>query len=384
MIENFIQNFSDQNKFLKNKNIDTLHKLISFSNENIQICEFLINNIDFFTIEDINYKDNYGWNSILNACSISSNDSHLDLVKLLIKKGADINSQDINGFTPLMVSCGIYKSKNNNKLVEFLLENKCDINLKDNYGNTALIISCKQFDVNPKNKNLKLLIRYGANINDKNTSGCTALMIACNTIDTNSYLYNIRTLLKNGIDVNIQDKYGYTALMYCIFLKNESKLEVSKLLIDKSNLNLQDFFGNTSLMLCCQNLNIPYNKKLFKLLYKNTDCNLFTKFTRYNSLMILCETNNNQINLAKLLMNKTDLDHKNFNNKLINDVCRIEYKVLFERNIFKIIQNMKIYVSECIICDENKNGIKCKYDHFTCLECLNKLNVKCHGCQLFF
>jgi hypothetical protein len=117
---------------------------------------------------------------------------------------------------------------------------------------------------------------------------------------------------------------------------------------------------------------------------KGTDCNLYTNDTLYNALMLLTEYNINQYELSKLLRTKTNLSHRNINNKTIDKICKNEYLDLFVKKIEDLISNYTVVKSECIICvSENIDCIVCNYDHHTCLECMQKSNGKCEACQLF-
>ncbi len=55
---------------------------------------------------------------------------HLDIVKSLIKQGADINSENAGGYTALMKS----SSSGHLGIVKYLIENGADIEAKNEYG----------------------------------------------------------------------------------------------------------------------------------------------------------------------------------------------------------------------------------------------------------
>ena len=98
--------------------------------------------------------------------------------------------------------------------------------------------------------------------------------------------------------------------------------------------------------------------------------------------MILCEYNTDQYELAECLKEKTNLNHKNNKNKLINKICLPEYKKLFKKSIIDVINNNDIVYSECIVCkNKNVKCIRCKSGHTTCLYCLKKYILICEGCN---
>ncbi len=63
---------------------------------------------------------------------------HLDLVKLLVSKGAEVNAKNNDEYTPLhhAVSCA-YDRPINIEIVKFLISLGADVNAKNRYGHTA-------------------------------------------------------------------------------------------------------------------------------------------------------------------------------------------------------------------------------------------------------
>ena len=93
-----------------------------------------------------------------------------ELIKEIIKNGAQINAQDEYGSTALHIAT----QYNNNDVVSTLIKLKTDLNMQDQQGNTAL-----HYAVIIKNKiATEALITVGANPNIKNNDNKTALKIA--------------------------------------------------------------------------------------------------------------------------------------------------------------------------------------------------------------
>ncbi len=60
---------------------------------------------------------------------------HMDVMGILIDKGADVNARSKNGATALILAA----DKGNAEIVKFLIDRGADINAKDGNG-TALIV----------------------------------------------------------------------------------------------------------------------------------------------------------------------------------------------------------------------------------------------------
>lgn len=133
------------------------------------------------------YTPLHGIVLVVHHPSFNSEYDLIELMELMIKKGANVNAKNINGDTPFSLSFG------NLKLM-MLMITKADVNLSDNRGMTMLYRSVLE-----KNWSItKLLIENGANPNIKNEDFCFPIELA--------YLqkrYDVVEYLKdNGADVN--------------------------------------------------------------------------------------------------------------------------------------------------------------------------------------
>ena len=137
----------------------------------------LINNSDPCLI---NMIDDAGMTCLMYSC-INNNE---DIVKSLLKTGADINIQDTFGCSALIWS---FIHNNNINIIDLLIKNNININIQDIYGNTALMWSS--------------FIKHNSDISI--------------------------FLIKNGASVFIENKFGKDALYYAQISKN--KRVVSKI-----------------------------------------------------------------------------------------------------------------------------------------------------------
>ena len=125
-----------------------------------------------------------------------------------------------------------------------------------------------------------------------------ALMFACRYVNTHSNIETVKLLLENGADPNLKDVGIWTALMMaCKYVNTDSNPEIIKLLLNQNNI----------------------------------DVNITTNDTESNALMLLCQHNSNQHEIATLLKSETNLNHRNYQNKKIEDICLPEYKKIFPK-----------------------------------------------------
>jgi ankyrin repeat protein len=219
-------------------------------NDNFNLFKLLINKVDI----------NATYNNGNTALIIAVDKNNLQIVQLLIAKGADINIKNNNGYTALIFAVG----KNNLQIVQLLIAHGADVNIKNNNGYTALIFAIA------KNNLLiaTLLLENGANINIQNTKGATILINAI----INKHLEILTFLIQKGADINIKDIQGNTALIIAIITQN---LEIAKLLIEHgANINIINNDGLNAYFIACQNRNDDIAKLLIT---KGADTSLINK-----------------------------------------------------------------------------------------------------------
>ncbi|MCK9417158.1 ankyrin repeat domain-containing protein [Candidatus Dojkabacteria bacterium] len=155
-----------------------------------------------------------------SALSIASYYGILDIVKELIKAGANLNIQDSTGKTPLMLAI----IKNEINIVKELIKAGADVNIKDN-KNYYAIHWCNSYIY------MEELIKVGADINVQDDDGNTVLIYAAN----NEHLSIVKELIKAGANVDIANYDDITALV-CAAIKNNIKI-VDILLKNRKNKN---------------------------------------------------------------------------------------------------------------------------------------------------
>ena len=208
------------------------------------------------------------------------------VVELLVASGADVNAKDQDGSTPLheaVVSIDFlseeeiieannievgeeYKilEKNIIDIVKLLIKHGADANAKDNYVGTPLhdAVLLGYRDI------AELLITNGADVNQEFEDGMPLLhyAVALGFEDV------VELLISSGTDIDTRDTHSQTALHEAAW---EDYRDISELLIDKgANINVRDKNGDTPLHVAALN----GHKELFDLLItKGGDVNVKNK-----------------------------------------------------------------------------------------------------------
>ena len=117
------------------------------------------------------------------ALNLAIDADSLDIVKLLLARGADVNGKGVMGFTPL-----ISASQRNLKIVDFLLSKGAKPNQQNDYGDTAIIFAAN----NGETEIVATLLKHGAQINGG--TGWTPLMQAA----YNGHVDTVKYILKHN------------------------------------------------------------------------------------------------------------------------------------------------------------------------------------------
>jgi ankyrin repeat protein len=80
---------------------------------------------------NVNVTDDYSWTPLMRACRRG----YLEVVNLLLDKGADLEAKDQYGATALIIASSEFRVD----VVKMLLDKGADVNTKDRNGWTALM-----------------------------------------------------------------------------------------------------------------------------------------------------------------------------------------------------------------------------------------------------
>lgn len=263
---NIIKYFIDNNLIdIKNNNIDnnkSTFLLLALNREknsgNFEMSEYLLN-----AGVDINFVDRYYHLNGKTALMIASEIGAINIVKLLLEKGANPDVLSDKWMTALDYA----KLKKNNEEIIDLLKN-----YGKNYGKNDEIVEAIK---NGNTNFVKTKVQNGLNINTKIKcsidnwisnieSEYTLLNLAVNyeKIDIVNYLLN------NKADVNIAEtKYQMAPLHHAVRLGNYKIVEL--LVSFGSNINQEAFDKNTPIFFICNAIGkLDENKENIDKIYK--------------------------------------------------------------------------------------------------------------------
>jgi len=111
---------------------------------------------------NISYFDEDGNTALHLICKRESREFKLEIVRILIRNGANVNAENFNKKTPLHLLCEKSKHfEDSISIVNILIRNGCDINALDNNGKSPIKIA---YDSGTFIWFLTFLIQCGANI----------------------------------------------------------------------------------------------------------------------------------------------------------------------------------------------------------------------------
>jgi len=153
----------------------------------------------------------------------AANKSNLEMIKLLVEKGADVNGKSKDGLTPVMAAVTAESAAARQEAVKFLLEKGADLNVRyllNGFGVTPLMLAVQQKDLEV----VKLILAHKVDVNSyDNNTRWTALMAAVN----DNSLEIVKELLAKGANVNFKAKNNVTALAIA---QSNNNTEMVKLL----------------------------------------------------------------------------------------------------------------------------------------------------------
>ena len=223
---------------------------------NQKAIELLTNSID------INAK----LSSTKTLLHIAVQENNIEIVKFLLKHGANPNAKDANGNTPLheVMSEFFLYEQSSKIIVKLLLEYGADINIKNKYGETLLdvvLIKSKKYYRLIIREFIEFLLDNGAKFNKPEAEIIYAVL-------TND-IAKVKSLLEKGVDVNT-----VAPTLFYWALKNKH-IEIIKLLLKYGadpDTNIYDWGRTTPILELLGNIYVsadPEDIEIIKLLLEH-------------------------------------------------------------------------------------------------------------------
>jgi ankyrin repeat protein len=177
--------------------------------------------------------------------------NRIDVVKLLITRGARVNAANTSGRRALDEAISLKRPD----IAELLLKNGANPNLTDNLFGEPVLTSVVGFlDMS----GAKLLVRYKADVNARGERDMTPLMKAAAIGSAEMAEF----LLASGARVNDADQSGWTALLYAVNGNRQAAMET--LLKHGASITAKDNIGRSPLSIAIEKGDIENVKRLVK------------------------------------------------------------------------------------------------------------------------
>lgn len=164
---------------------------------------------------------------------------HVNIVKLLVRHGADVNSTTKTNSTPLRAAC----FDGHFEIVKYLVGHGADIEVANRHGHTCLMIACYKGHY----RIAQYLLSLRADVNRRSVKGNTALHDCAES----GSLEILQLLLEHGAIIDV-DSYG--------------KIERE---------TVQQHFSHSNSLLICRNDPTPRSERD----WTHRNCRAFNKFT---------------------------------------------------------------------------------------------------------
>ena len=134
-------------------------------------------------------------------------------VKALLDGGADVNLENDNGTTPLLAAAGMMRPQWRLEVIKLLLEKKVIIDHKNSIGDYALKSAVFMSDIEAA----RLLLEGGARTDLKDGKGKSLLMNVCDYIFSTIAVQMTELLLYYRAPIGIRDNEGRDALLHAVY-----------------------------------------------------------------------------------------------------------------------------------------------------------------------
>lgn len=156
----------------------------------------------------------------------------MDVVKCLVKAGANVNSKTKTNSTPLRATA--YDGRID--IVSYLVEHGAEVNVKNNFDNTPLMVAC----YNGHRTVVSYLIEKGAGLNVQDRQGNTVLHYAVER----GHVDIVKDLVSKQV-LQLPNKLGLTPLLLA---SNECKTEMVEYLVTRAEYSEVEIINSLELL----------------------------------------------------------------------------------------------------------------------------------------
>ena len=204
------------------------------------------------------------------------NENQMDIVRYLVKKGADVNTADVL-FRRTVLEIAI-KNKNL-EMIQFLIKNGADVNYNKSRKKTTPLMTAVSTE-NVSMEIVECLLKNGADINAVGYGGDNALALA---VERGNFEL-VKFLVENGANVNAGEGMSQIKTPLICAVEKKNKEIVSFLIDNGADVNVCDDSDGLALVLAAMSNDV----EMMKLLIKNgADVNNQDNCRRMSPLMFL-------------------------------------------------------------------------------------------------
>uniref|UniRef100_A0A6C0I3K6 Uncharacterized protein n=1 Tax=viral metagenome TaxID=1070528 RepID=A0A6C0I3K6_9ZZZZ len=227
-----------------------------------------------------------------------------DILKLLLKHGADVNILDDAKRSPLWYICsGVFSTIED---IRLFIDAGANVNAKDYAGTTPFYEACRKSSYTHFNgfEKILLLVDNGADVYIKDVDNMAPLHYSC----MHGHMCIIKFLLYKNVEIDGKTDEGETPLsIVCSNLNNynEDAIDLIKKLLELgANVDNQTNTGATPLMVVCAQDESPMRLEVAKLLLDNgADVSLIVETEEESFTALKIAEKNNDRDMIDLLLN---------------------------------------------------------------------------------
>ena len=259
---------------------------------------------------EMRFKPNvnaYNENGI-TGLMLAAQQANVELATILLDAGATINlksqgtnTQDEEGNTALHYACQNGDQAATLQMVELLVNRGANVNAQNNKMITPFHLILNTDDIKVRKKILHVLLSKNAFFNAQNKDGNTHLHLAVSLNDKDWIAYLLKSWASR-INFALKNKNNYTPQQMAASLRFDEVTALFGsigLFVGQKDVNERDTFGLTGVMLAIVRDDMPFVKSIIE---KGAQVNAQVKATGNTALHIACLYSSDPLSYIKILL----------------------------------------------------------------------------------